>query len=233
MATAVAVITRPTTLQQASLWSDAWRRLRRNRLALVSAIYLALLVGVALFALVHTPYSYRSVGVAVPYSGPSSANWLGADILGRDVLSRLMVGAQLSLIVGVGTQVLVLIAGIPIGLLSGYYKGPFDTAVSLIINVFYAIPALLVAMILLRLRGPSLNNIIIAIVATRWMDMARLVRGQTLSLREREFVEAARASGAKPAKILFGHILPNSLGPIIVQATFGVPAAILFEAFLR
>ena len=230
--TAAAVIARPIAPEQASLWSDAWRRLRRNRLALISAIYLALLVAVALFALVHTPYSYRSVGVAVPYSGPSSANWLGADILGRDVLSRLMVGAQISLIVGVGTQVLVLMVGIPIGLLSGYYKGPFDTAVSFIINVFYGIPDLLVAMILLLLLGPSLNNIIIAIVATRWMDMARLVRGQTLSLREREFIEAARASGAKPAKILFGHILPNSLGPIIVQATFGVPAAILFEAFL-
>jgi oligopeptide transport system permease protein len=231
-ATAAAVITRPTTLQQASLWSDAWRRLRRNRLALVSAVYLTLLVGVALFALVHTPYSYREVGVARPYSGPSAANWFGADILGRDVLSRLMVGAQISLIVGVGTQVLILLVGVPIGLLAGYYRGWLDTIVSFIINVFYGIPDLLVAMILLLLLGPSLNNIIIAIVATRWMDMTRLVRGQTLALREREFIEAARASGAKPAKILFGHILPNSLGPIIVQATFGVPAAILFEAFL-
>jgi len=217
---------------QASLWSDAWRRLRRNRLALVSAIYLVLLVAIALLALVHTPYSYREVGVARPYSGPSSANWFGADILGRDVLSRLMVGAQISLIVGVGTQVLVLAVGVPLGLLAGYYRGWFDTVMSFIINVFYGIPDLLVAMILLLLLGPSLNNIIIAIVATRWMDMTRLVRGQTMSLREREFIEAARSSGAKPAKILFGHILPNSLGPIIVQATFGVPAAILFEAFL-
>jgi oligopeptide transport system permease protein len=218
--------------EQASLWSDAWRRLRRNRLALISAIYLVLLVIVALVAIVHTPYSYREVGVARPYSGPSAANWFGADILGRDVLSRLMVGAQISLIVGVGTQIFVVAVGVPIGLIAGYYKGPFDTAVSFIINVFYGIPDLLVAMILLLLLGPSLNNIIIAIVATRWMDMARLVRGQTLSMREREFIEAARSSGAKPAKILFGHILPNSLGPIIVQATFGVPAAILFEAFL-
>jgi len=184
--------------------------------------------GVALVALVHTPYSYREVGVARPYSGPSSANWFGADILGRDVLSRLMVGAQISLIVGVGTQVLVLAVGVPIGLIAGYYKGWVDSVVSFVINVFYGIPDLLVAMILLLLLGPSLNNIIIAIVATRWMDMTRLVRGQTLALREREFIEAARASGAKPLKILFGHILPNSLGPIIVQATFGVPAAILF-----
>ncbi|HEV2026985.1 MAG TPA: ABC transporter permease [Candidatus Dormibacteraeota bacterium] len=230
--TAAAVITRPTTPEQASLWSDAWRRLRRNRLALASAIYLALLVVVAIVAIFHTPYSYREVGVALPYSGPSSTNWFGADILGRDVLSRLMVGAQISLIVGVGTQVLVVAVGVPIGLIAGYYKGWIDSVVSFIINVFYGIPDLLVAMILLLLLGPSLNNIIIAIVATRWMDMTRLVRGQTLALREREFIEAARASGAKPLKILFGHILPNSLGPIIVQATFGVPAAILFEAFL-
>jgi ABC-type dipeptide/oligopeptide/nickel transport system permease subunit len=232
MATAAAVIARPIAPEQASLWSDAWRRLRRNRLALVSAVYLTLLVAVALFALVHTPYSYREVGVARPYSGPSAANWFGADILGRDVLSRLMVGAQISLIVGVGTQVLILAVGVPIGLLAGYYRGWLDTVVSFIINIFYGIPDLLVAMILLLLLGPSLNNIIIAIVATRWMDMTRLVRGQTMALREREFIEAARASGAKPAKILFGHILPNSLGPVIVQATFGVPAAILFEAFL-
>jgi oligopeptide transport system permease protein len=199
---------------------------------LISAIYLVGLVGVALLALVYTPYSYRDVGVTMPYSGPSTSHWLGADIVGRDVLSRLMVGAQISLIVGVGTQVLVLAVGVPLGLLVGYYGGWLDTMVSSIIGVFYGIPNLLIAMILLLLLGPSLNNIIIAIVATSWMDMTRLVRGQTFGLREREFIEAARASGAKPLKILFGHILPNALGPIIVQATFGVPAAILFEAFL-
>ena len=231
-ATAVAVVSRPIAPEQANLWSDAWRRLRRNRMALISAVYLTLLVVVALVAIVHTPYSYRGVGDAKPYSGPSPQHWFGADTLGRDVLSRVMVGAQISLIVGVGTQVLILIVGVPIGLLAGYYKGWVDTVVSFVINVFYGIPDLLVAMILLLLLGPSLNNIIIAIVATRWMDMTRLVRGQTLALREREFIEAARASGAKPFKILFGHILPNALGPIIVQATFGVPAAILFEAFL-
>ena len=137
-----------------------------------------------------------------------------------------------SLIVGVGTQIVVLAIGVPIGLAAGYFRGWFDQVVTFIINLFYGIPDLLVALILVFLLGPNLTNIIIAIAFTRWMDMARLVRGQTLSLREREFIEAARASGAKPSKILFGHILPNALGPIIIQATFGVPAAILFEAFL-
>jgi ABC-type dipeptide/oligopeptide/nickel transport system permease subunit len=187
---------------------------------------------VALVALVYTPYRMSAVGIAESYSGPTAAHLLGADQIGRDVLSRLMVGSQVSLIVGVGTQLLVLAVGVPIGLAAGYNRGWFDSVVAFVINVFYGIPDLLVALILVFLLGPSLQNIIVAIVVTRWMDMARLVRGQTLSLREREFVEAARASGARPLKILFGHILPNALGPIIVQATFGIPSAILFEAFL-
>jgi oligopeptide transport system permease protein len=231
-ATAAAVITRPIAPEQASLWSDAWRRLRRNRLALAATIYLVFLVVVALVALVKTPYSYFEVGVGIPYHGPSAEHLLGVDSLGRDTLSRLMVGAQISLLVGIGTQVVVLLIGVPIGLAAGYFRGLFDQIVSFTINLFYGIPDLLVALTLVFLLGPNLTNIIIAIAVTRWMDMARLVRGQTLSLREREFIEAARASGARPMKILFGHILPNALGPIIVQATFGIPAAILFEAFL-
>ncbi|TME01837.1 MAG: ABC transporter permease [Chloroflexi bacterium] len=218
--------------EQQTLWSDAWRRLKRNRLALVATIYLVFLIAVALVALVYTPYRMSAVGIAPTYAPPSAAHWFGADSIGRDVLSRLMVGAQVSLIVGVGTQLLVIAVGVPIGLLAGYYRGWLDSVLTFIINVFYGIPDLLVAMIMVFLLGPSLTNIIVAIVVTRWMDMARLMRGQTMSLREREFIEAARASGAKPARILFGHIFPNALGPIIVQATFGVPAAILFEAFL-
>jgi len=232
-ATAAAVVVRPVVPVQASLWSDAWRRLRRNRLALAGAIYLVFLIVVALVALVHTPYPMAGVAVATPYSGPSAAHWFGADNLGRDVFSRVMVGAQISLTVGIGTQLIILAVGVPIGLAAGYFKGWFDSIVSFVVNVFYGVPDLLVALLLVVLLGhPGLDKIIIAISVTRWMDMTRLVRGQTLSLREREFVEAARASGARPLKILFGHILPNALGPVIVQATFGVPAAILFEAFL-
>jgi oligopeptide transport system permease protein len=232
MATASAVITRASAPEQASLWSDAWRRLRRNRLALVGAVFLVFLVGVALVAIFYTPYPMAEVGVAIPYKGPSSQHLFGSDAIGRDIFSRVMVGAQISLIVGVGTQIVVLAVGVPIGLAAGYFRGWLDQVVTFVINLFYGIPDLLVALILVFLLGPSLTNIIVAIAVTRWMDMARLVRGQTLSLREREFIEAARASGAKPLKILFGHILPNALGPIIVQATFGIPAAILFEAFL-
>ena len=219
--------------EQVSLWRDSWRRFSRNKLALVSAFYLAALVGVALLAIFYTPYPMSHLGVTNGYEAPSAKHLLGGDSLGRDVLSRLMIGAQVSLIVGVGTQVVVVSVGVVLGLVMGYFRGVVDGLLSLVINIFYGIPDLLVALILVvLLGGAGLSKIIIAIVVTRWMDMARLVRGQALSIREREYVEAARATGARPHRILFGHILPNSLGPIIVQATFGIPAAILFEAFL-
>ena len=218
---------------QVSLWSDAWRRLRRNRLALISAFYLAILFAIAILSLFWTPYSTSHVGLTLTYAGPSAQHPFGGDSLGRDILSRLMEGARISMTVGLGTQVIVILLGVSVGLLAGYFRGWFDAIVTFVINVFYGIPNLLVALILVFLIGfGSLGTIIFAIAITGWMDMARLVRGQTLSLREREFVEAARASGARPRKILLGHILPNALGPIIVQATLGVPLAILFEAFM-
>ncbi len=218
--------------EQTSLWADAWRRLRRNRLALAATVFLALLVLVAIVAQFWTPYSYYAEGIAPIYQGPTAQHLLGVDDLGRDILSRIMLGAQVSLKVGIGTQVIVIAVGVVIGLLAGFYRGFLDTIISTVINIFYGIPDLLVALILVLLLGRSLGIIIFAIAITRWMDMARLVRGQTLALREREFVEAARAGGAKANRIIFRHILPNALGPMIVQATFGVPMAILFEAFL-
>jgi oligopeptide transport system permease protein len=227
------LVTEPLEREQVGLWRDAWRRLRRNRLALVSAAYLVGLVLVAVIGIFYTPYPYAHQGVGIPYGGPQPGHPLGLDQAGRDILSRMMIGAQISLIVGVGTQTIVLIVGVPLGLVAGYFRGWIDTVLSLIINIFYGIPDVLVAMILIVVIGkPGLGTIIVAIAATRWMDVTRLTRGQTMSLREREFVEASRSSGGRPAKILFGHLLPNALGPIIVQATLGIPAAILFEAFL-
>ena len=218
--------------EQTSLWADAWRRLKRNRLALGSAVFLVLVLLVAIISVFWTPYPIWRQGVAPTYQTPNAQFPLGADQAGRDILSRLMVGAQVSLEVGVGTQIIVAAVGVTIGLMAGYFRGWLDRIISTLINIFYGIPDLLVALILVLILGRGLDKIIFAIAVTRWMDMARLVRGQTFSLREREFVEAARASGTRPNKILSRHILPNALGPIIVQATFGVPQAILFEAFL-
>jgi len=218
--------------EQTSLWGDAWRRLRRNRLALVSTVFLTLLIVVAIVAQFWTPYTYYAEGIAPIYQGPSAQHLLGVDDFGRDILSRIMLGAQVSLKVGIGTQLIVIAVGVVVGLLAGFYRGFLDTIISTVINIFYGIPDLLVALTLVLLLGRSLGIIIFAIAFTQWMNMARLVRGQTLALREREFVEAARSGGAKANRIIFRHILPNALGPMIVQATIGVPMAILFEAFL-
>jgi oligopeptide transport system permease protein len=220
------------THEQTSLWADAWRRLRRNRLALASTVFLTLLILVAIVAQFWTPYTYYAEGIAPIYQGPSAQHLLGVDDFGRDILSRIMLGAQVSLKVGIGTQVIVIAVGVVIGLIAGFYRGFLDTIISTVINIFYGIPDLLVALTLVLLLGRSLGIIIFAIAFTQWMNMARLVRGQTLALREREFVEAARSGGAKASRIIFRHILPNALGPIIVQGTIGVPMAILFEAFL-
>jgi ABC-type dipeptide/oligopeptide/nickel transport system permease subunit len=218
--------------EQVSLWRDGVRRLRRNKLALAAAIYLMVLALVCLLSVFWTPYKPNLIGTCVTYALPTGAHPLGCDDLGRDSLSRLMVGSQVSLAVGLATAFIVLVIGVAVGLVAGYFRGTVDAFISLAINIFYGVPPLLVAVALYVLLGPSLINIIIAISATGWMDMARLSRGQALSIREREFIEAARSGGARAGKIVFGHIMPNALGPIIVQATFVIPAAILTAAFL-
>jgi oligopeptide transport system permease protein len=143
-----------------------------------------------------------------------------------------MGGAAIALSVGVGASFIASMIGIVLGLLAGFYKGKVDMVISTVINISYGIPDLLVALVLVLLIGRGIQNVILAISVTAWLGMSRLVRGQTLSLREKEFVEAARTIGTSNVMILIRHILPNALGPIVVQATYLVPAAIIFEAFL-
>jgi oligopeptide transport system permease protein len=216
-----------------SLWQDAWRRLRNNRLALTGLAIIVLLFVTALIAHFWTPFPVWKQAVGPTYDGPSLRHPLGLDDSGRDILSRLMGGAEITIAVGIGTSALVSIVGIALGLLAGFFRGWVDFVISLIINIFYGIPDILVAaLILVVTEQRGLQNVILAISLTAWMGMARLVRGQTLSIREREFVEAARSIGTKDMGIMVRHIFPNALGPIIVQATYLIPAAILFEAFL-
>jgi len=218
--------------EQVSLWQDTWRRIRRNRLAVVGVGWIALLFVVAIVAHFWTPFPVWLQAVGPTYAKPSLLHPFGLDSAGRDVLSRTMGGAEIAIEIGVGTSLIVSMVGIMIGLVAGFYRGWIDYLISFVINIFYGIPDLLVALIFVVLIGRGLQNIVFAISITAWMGMARLVRGQTLSLREREFVEAARSTGTRDHRILTRHILPNALGPIIVQATFLVPAAIVFEAFL-
>jgi len=218
--------------EQVSLWQDTWRRIRRNRLAVVGVGWIALLFVVAIVAHFWTPFPVWLQAVGPTYAKPSLLHPFGLDSARRDVLSRTMGGAEIAIEIGVGTSLIVSMVGIMIGLVAGFYRGWIDYLISFVINIFYGIPDLLVALIFVVLIGRGLQNIVFAISITAWMGMARLVRGQTLSLREREFVEAARSTGTRDHRILTRHILPNALGPIIVQATFLVPAAIVFEAFL-
>jgi oligopeptide transport system permease protein len=216
----------------ATLGQDAWRRLKRNRLAVVGLVIITIFFVTALLSLVWTPYETWRQALGPTYQGPTLAHPFGLDDFGRDILSRVMGGAAIALAVGVGASLIASTIGIVLGLLAGFYKGKIDAVISTLINVSYGIPDLLVALILMLLIGRGLMNIIIAISITAWLGMSRLVRGQTLSLREKEFVEAARTIGTSNRMILIRHILPNALGPIVVQATYLVPAAIIFEAFL-
>jgi oligopeptide transport system permease protein len=218
--------------EHATLWQDAWKRLSRNRLAVIGLVIIGVFLATALVSLVWTPYPTWRQALGPTYEGPSLIHPLGLDDYGRDILSRVMGGAAIALTVGVGASLIASMIGIVLGLVAGFYRGRIDAAISLLINISYGVPDLLIALILVVLIGRGVQNIILAISITAWLGMARLVRGQTLSLREREFVEAARSIGTPNLKILSRHILPNALGPIVVQATYLVPAAIIFEAFL-
>jgi oligopeptide transport system permease protein len=217
---------------QVTLWQDAWRRLTQNRMAVIGMVIIGFFLLVALISFVWTPYETWRQGLGPTYQGSTLKHPLGLDDFGRDILSRVMGGAGIALAVGVGASLVASAIGIFLGLLAGFYRGKIDVAISLLINISYGVPDLLIALILVVLIGRGIQNIILAISITAWLGMARLVRGQTLALREREFVEAARSIGTKNFKILSRHILPNALGPIVVQATYLVPAAIIFEAFL-
>jgi oligopeptide transport system permease protein len=218
--------------EQVTLWQDAWRRLTRNRMAVIGLVIIGVFVLTAIVSLFWTPYPIWKQALGTTYSSPSLLHPFGLDDYCRDILSRVMGGAAIALTVGVGASMLASAIGIVLGLTAGFYRGKIDVLISLLINISYGVPDLLIALILVVLIGRGIQNIILAISITAWLGMARLVRGQTLALREREFVEAARSIGTKNLKILTRHILPNALGPIVVQATYLVPAAIIFEAFL-
>jgi oligopeptide transport system permease protein len=218
--------------EQVGLWTDTWRRLRRNRFALIGMAFVVLIILTGVLSRFWTPYETWRQAVGPTYQGPTAKHPLGLDSFGRDMLSRIMGGALIAVEVGIGASLIASTVGVILGILAGFFRSWVDWLVSLLINVFYGIPDLLVALIFVVIFGRSLQNVMFAIAITGWLGMARLVRGQTLSLREREFVEAARSIGTRNLGIMFRHIFPNALGPIVVQATYLIPAAIIFEAFL-
>jgi oligopeptide transport system permease protein len=218
--------------RQRSLWSDAFERLRGNRAAMVALGVIIVLGLMAIFAPLIAPYDPNALQPGGSNQPPSAAFKLGTDSVGFDELSRLIFGARISLSVGIFVQVMILGIGVPIGAIAAYTGGAIDNLLMRFTDVMYAFPDLLFVIIFMAAFGPSLKNIFLAIGLVNWVGMARLTRGQLLSLKEKEFVEAARAIGCPAWRILFRHMLPNALGPIIVAVTFGIPGAIFIEAAL-
>lgn len=215
-----------------SLWRDGVRRLRRNRLAMAGGVVVALLCLVAIFADVLAPRPYTKTNFGRLNEGPSRDYPLGTDALGRDLLSRMIYGARVSMLVGLGAQVIVVLIGVPIGALSGYLGGRADLFLTRFIDVMYAFPRLLFVILVMSMLGAGLTNIFIAIGLTGWVGIARQTRAQVLAIKEKEYVDAARVLGAGFTRLLSRHILPNALTPIVVAVTFGIPEAIFTEAAL-
>lgn len=243
-----------TTRAPRSLWSNAWRQFRRNKLAMAGMIYLILLTFVAIFAPAISPHNpvqsdlrtagkYREAAWITTDNPKTTGDWsypLGTDGNGRDVFSRLVYGTRISLVVGFIPMAVIMLLGIPIGLTAGFVGGGVDNALMRITDIVYAFPALLFFIIMQISLGDTefgslLNGLVLLFVTLsiiNWTSVARLVRGDTLALKEKEFVEAARASGASPWRQISRHILPNALSSIIVAGAFIVPGAIISEAVL-
>lgn len=210
----------------------AWRRFRRHKLALVGLVAVVLLVLMAIFAPFVSPYPPNKINLREKEDPPSAEHWLGTDQIGRDVLARVIYGARVSLVVGLASASLVTAVGTALGAVMGYYGGVVDGILSRVTDTFMCFPTLIIVTILVAMLGPGIQNTILVIGLFWWPSLSRLVRGQFLSSREMEYVVASRALGARPGRIIFHHILPNTIGPILVQTTFLVTSAILTEASL-
>ena len=210
---------------------DVWRRFRRNRLAMVGLVILVFLLLVAVFAPLIAPYSITE-RTSDFRQGPSAAHWFGTDRIGRDVFSRVVYGARVSLRVGIAATALSLVIGVLAGAIAGFFGGILDTVIMRITDVFLAIPYVILAIAIAAVLGRGENSVIIVLGLTGWLAICRIVRSSFLALKRLEYVEAATAIGAGKARILFRHLLPNALQPIIVYGTIAVGGAILAEAAL-
>lgn len=223
----------PVTPVGRSPLAEAWRRLRRMPGPLTGMAVFALLVVVAIAAPVLAPYDpVKDANVMDALTAPGHRFLLGADHTGRDVLSRLIYGARISMTVGLAVQGVSLVIGTTLGLLAGYFGGWVDDLISGVTTVLQAFPGLLFAIAVMSVLGPGLYNVFLALGLVGWPTISRLVRGEVLALREREFVQGARALGARDLRIIWKHLLPNCMGPIIVVVTLGIGGAILSEASL-
>lgn len=215
-----------------SYWKDAWTRLKKNKLAMLGLVFLILLAIMAIIGPVLSPYEVNAQNLPEQYQKPSLKHWFGTDAAGRDVFTRTWYGARISLFVGLMAAFIDVTIGIIYGGIAGYKGGRTDNVMMRIIEILYGLPYLLVVILMLVVLGPSLFTIIVALTITGWVGMARIVRGQVLQIKNYEFVLASQSYGASTARIIRKNLLPNTMGPIIVQMTLTVPSAIFAEAFL-
>ena len=215
-----------------SLWSDAFYRLRRNKAAMFGGFILILLIVVAILAPWIAPYSYSYQDLNLGASPPSSEHFLGTDVLGRDLLSRILYGARISLLVGFVATAVALIIGVSWGIVAGYAGGRVDSIMMRIVDVLYGLPFIIFIILLMVIFGRNLWLLFGAIGAVEWLTMARIVRGQVIGLKNQEFVLAAKAMGVSNFSMFRRHLLPNILGPIAVYATLTIPQVMLLEGFL-
>lgn len=215
-----------------SLWIDAFHRLKKNKLAMAGGIFLAVELLVALFTPWIVPHPFDAQNLEMTMAAPSATYWLGTDNLGRDLFTRVLYGGRISLTVGILASLVSVLVGVLYGAAAGFFGGKIDNAMMRLVDVLYALPFIFMVIILMVYFGRNFVLLFVALGFTQWLTMARIVRGQVMSLKQKEFIEAARSIGVSDFAILMRHLIPNSLGPVIVYLTLTVPAVILEEAFL-
>jgi oligopeptide transport system permease protein len=229
------IIDKPESEAGASFWQDARHRLWKNKLAVFGLVVVGILALLSVLASIFphlAGYGYEQQNLVLGPSPPGAAHWLGTDPLGRDLLARLLYGGGISLMVGLCATFVSLTIGVIYGAISGFAGGKTDMVMMRIVDILYALPFVIFVILLMVFFGQNIILLFVAIGAVEWLTMARIVRGQVLAIKRQEFVEAAHALGLRRRRIIFRHIVPNLLGPIIVYATLTVPEVILLESFL-
>ncbi len=213
-------------------WQDAWLRLRHNRVAMLGLCIIALYIVGSVVGPALVSFDFRSIDEAQMDKGPSALHWFGTDTLGRDMWARVWVGARVSLSIGFLAASLNALIGVCIGGISGYFGGRLDMVIMRVIDVLSGIPNLIIAILVMVVLGAGIAPLVVAMIIVGWVSSARLVRGQMLQLKNQEYVLAARKLGASDARIIFRHLIPNTIGLILTNVTMAVPSAIFNEAFL-
>jgi oligopeptide transport system permease protein len=218
--------------QGTSLWQDAWIKLSKNYLALFGLAIIGLLCVISLLTPWIAPYGYEQQNLLLGATSPSAEHWLGTDIFGRDMLTRIMYGGRVSLTVGFIATAVALVIGVLWGAVAGFVGGRIDAVMMRIVDIMYALPFMIFIVLLMVVFGRNILLLFLAIGAVEWLTMARIVRGQVMALRKQEFIEAAHSLGLSQWTIIRRHIIPNTLGPVIVYTTLTIPSVMLLEAFL-